>query len=275
MTLQQALAAAGALGLDRLDAMVLLAHYCACPREWIIAHGEAELSPTLAPGFRSACERRADGVPLAYLTGTREFYGLTLRVTPSVLVPRPETETLAHWAVELLHSEPLAHRAPRVVDLGTGSGALALAMAANCPHARVTATDRSAAALDVARGNATQLALPLRLAQGTWWQAIAGERFDLAVANPPYVAPGDPHLRALRHEPTEALVAQDHGLAAIRDIVSAAPDHLSGWLLLEHGRDQADSVRAMLVTAGFDAIQTREDLNGHPRCTGGRIQATV
>jgi release factor glutamine methyltransferase len=161
-----------------------------------------------------------------------------------------------------------------VIDLGTGSGAVALAIVANCPQAQLTATDLSAAALDVARSNATQLALPLRLAQGAWWQAVAGERFDLAVANPPYVAPGDPHLAALRHEPIEALVAADAGLAALRAIIDMAPGHVSGWLLLEHGWDQADSVQSLLRHQGFDGIQTRTDLSGLPRCTGGRIRAT-
>jgi release factor glutamine methyltransferase len=157
-----------------------------------------------------------------------------------------------------------------VVDLGTGSGALALAIAAACPHAEVTAPDSSEAALAVAADNARRLGLPVRFRQGDWWQAVADERFDLALSNPPYVAAGDPHLRGLRHEPQQALVAGNDGLAALRQIVSQARRHVSGWLLLEHGWEQAAAAHRLLSDAGFCDIEMRRDLHGLSRCTGGR-----
>jgi release factor glutamine methyltransferase len=156
-----------------------------------------------------------------------------------------------------------------VADLGTGSGALALAMAAACPHADVTATDASASALAVAAGNAQRLGLSVRWRCGDWWQAVAGEGFELAVSNPPYVAANDPHLHALRHEPRQALIAGDDGLVALQRIISHARPALSGWLLLEHGWDQADAVQNLLSQAGFTHIETRRDLHGQRRCTGG------
>jgi release factor glutamine methyltransferase len=206
---------------------------------------------------------------LAYLTGLREFHGLVLRVDRAVLVPRPDTETLADWAIERLRALCATRPSPRAIDLGTGSGAVALAMAKACPQADVTMTDISDAALAVAAGNARRLGLPVRPRLGDWWSAVAGERFDLAVANPPYVAAGDPHLHALRHEPQQALVAGEGGLAALRRIVAAARPHLTGWLLLEHGWDQAEAVRNLLQEAGFSAITTRRDLHDHDRCSGG------
>lgn len=270
MTAGEALAGAYRLGLARLDATLLLAHHLRCRREWLLAHPEAALDAATAGLFDADARRRADGVPLAYLTGHREFMGLDLLVNPAVLVPRPETELLAQWAIERLHA--LANARPRVIDLGTGSGALAIALARACPQAEVTATDLSEAALQVAGANAIRLGAAVRLTPGDWWSAVAGDaRFDLAVANPPYVAPGDPHLPALRHEPTAALVAADNGLAALRRIIERAPAHLSGWLLLEHGWDQAEAVRGFLAAAGFREIVSRTDLAGHRRCSGGRI----
>lgn len=267
MTVEAALALARALGIERLDAMLLLAHHLACSREWLLAHPEAAVDASAQQVFEADCRRRADDVPLAYLTGTREFRGLLLHVTPSVLVPRPDTETLADWAIECLAVS--GAKRPRVVDLGTGSGALALAIAAACPQAEVTATDASEAALAVAADNARRLGLPVRFRHGDWWQAVADERFDLALSNPPYVAVGDPHLLALRHEPQQALVAGEDGLAAFRRIVSQAGRHVSGWLLLEHGWEQAAAVHRLLSEAGFRGIETRRDLHGLPRCTGG------
>jgi release factor glutamine methyltransferase len=187
------------------------------------------------------------------------------------LVPRPDTETLADWGIERLATLPMTPR-PRVVDLGSGSGAIALAIAAACPHADVTATDVSADALAVASGNAQRLGLGVHFRRGDWWHAVAGESFDLAVSNPPYVAADDPHLHALRHEPRQALVAADNGLAALRQIVSGARAHGVAWLLLEHGWTQADAVHDLLSQAGFTDIQTRRDLNGQARCTGGRLR---
>jgi release factor glutamine methyltransferase len=270
MTVNGALAFARALGLERLDAGLLLAHHVKRSREWLLTHPDAQLDAGARAGFEADCRRRADGVPLAYITGVREFRGLALSVTPAVLVPRPDTETLADWAIELVAALPGTPR-PRVADLGTGSGALALAIAAACPHADVTATDTSEAALGVASANAQRLGLSVRLRRGDWWQAVRTEHFDLAVSNPPYVATGDPHLHALRHEPQEALVAGPDGLAALRQIVSDARPCLSGWLLLEHGFDQAEAVHKLLVLAGFCDIQTRRDLQGLQRCTGARL----
>jgi release factor glutamine methyltransferase len=271
MTIDQALADARLRGLDRLDAMLLLAHHMGRSREWLIAHGDAELDPVARSRFDDDCRRRADDVPIAYLTGEREFHGLRLSTTPSVLVPRPETETLADWAIDILNGDLARRPSPRVIDLGTGSAAIALAIADACPHAGVTATDISDDALAVARANIRRMRLPLRLRRGSWWHAVPGERFDLAVANPPYVVPEDPHLAALRHEPIGALVASENGLSELRSIIVDAADHLSGWLLLEHGWNQAGAVRTLLRQAGFRTIETRLDVSGHSRCTGGQV----
>jgi release factor glutamine methyltransferase len=268
MTVDGALALARSLGVDRLDATLLLAHRLKCSREWLLAHSDATLSADQQARFEGDCRQRVDDVPLAYLTGVREFRGLMLSVSPAVLVPRPDTETLADWAIEVIQALPATPR-PRVADLGTGSGALALAMAAACPHADVTATDASASALAVAAGNAQRLGLSVRWRCGDWWQAVAGEGFELAVSNPPYVAANDPHLHALRHEPRQALIAGDDGLVALQRIISHARPALSGWLLLEHGWDQADAVQNLLSQAGFTHIETRRDLHGQRRCTGG------
>jgi release factor glutamine methyltransferase len=271
-TVAQALDRARRLGLDRLDAHLLLGQVLARPRTWLIAHDDAALSPAAAAAFVAGCQRLAAGEPLAYLLGEREFHGLTLQVSPEVLIPRPDTETLVDWALDLLPT--LARDRPRVLDLGTGSGAIALAVARRCPAADVTATDVSPAALAVARANAQRLGLSLTWAEGAWWQALAsGARFDLVLSNPPYIAADDPHLPALRHEPLLALTPGGDGLGALRAIIAGAPAWLSagGWLLLEHGWDQQPAVSADLQRAGFDRIATRRDIAGHPRCTGGRL----
>lgn len=270
MNVEQALATARGLGLPRLDATLLLAHHVQRRREWLLAHPQAEVEAPAIESFDLDCRRRVDGVPLAYLIGRREFMGLELLVSPDVLVPRPDTEILAEWAIEHLRSRPTGSAKPRVVDLGTGSGALALAIAAACPHADVTATDRSAAALAVARANGHRLGLNVRFAEGDWWSAVGDARFDLAVANPPYIAEDDPHLAALRHEPQRALVAREAGLRELATIVSGAQPHVSGWLLVEHGWNQADDVKRLMSSAGFSDLETRADLNALPRCTGGR-----
>jgi len=268
MTIDEALADARLRGVERLDAAVLLAHVLDRPRTWLIAHGSNALAAPASDAFARLCERRRTGEPLAYLTGEREFFDLRLKVSPAVLVPRPDTETLVVWALELLEG-PLDGPNPSVVDLGTGSGAIALALASRCPRARVTATDSSAAALAVAEANGRRLGLEVRWQAGDWWQAVGEERFDLAVSNPPYVAPDDPHLPALAYEPQTALVAADGGLSGIRRIVELAPAHVSGWLLVEHGWNQAEAVRRMLLAAGAYAVETRPDMAGHARCTGG------
>jgi release factor glutamine methyltransferase len=270
-TVGQALAHAWAAGIDRLDAQLLVGHVLRQPRAWVIAHADAALSEGDTADLRTLLARRADGEPLAYLVGEREFHGLRLRVTPDVLVPRPDTETLVDWALALL--APL--RAPRVIDLGTGSGAIALAIKHARPDAQVHATDLSAAALDVARRNAQALGLAVVWHHGAWWQPVAALAFDVALANPPYVATGDPHLHALRHEPLAALTPvgdRGDGLADLERIVAGATAHVlaGGWLLLEHGTDQGAAVRALLSTDGWRDAQTRRDLAGRERATGAR-----
>jgi release factor glutamine methyltransferase len=268
----QALARARSLGIDRLDAQRLIAHTLGRPRAWVIAHEDAALDEAAQRTLDALLARRAAGEPLAYLIGEREFHGLRLRVGPDVLVPRPDTETLVDWALELLAPLP----APRVIDLGTGSGAIALAVKHACPRAEVHATDVSERALALARGNAQALDLALSWHLGSWWQAApAGRPFDLVLSNPPYVAAGDPHLAALRHEPALALIPagdRGDGLADIERIVAGARAHMApgAWLLLEHGADQGPAVRARLAAAGFDAVATRPDLAGLARVTGGR-----
>lgn len=277
MQVRQALALAREQGVARLDAQLLLAHLLQRERAWLIAHDDAELDEPLVARFGADLQRRAAGVPLAYLTGEREFHGLVLHVDEAVLVPRPETEHLVDWALEILRERHRHRAADTLADLGTGSGAVALAIKKMAPWVEATATDDSAAALEVARGNAARLGLPLHLAAGSWWQAVAGKRFDIAVSNPPYVAQADPHLAALRHEPLSALAAGSDGLAAIRRIVAGAPLHLQpgGWLLLEHGHDQAEAVIGLLHRAGFDRCSWRRDLAGHPRCSAGQLPPNI
>ncbi|MFO1339722.1 MAG: peptide chain release factor N(5)-glutamine methyltransferase [Burkholderiaceae bacterium] len=267
-----ALARGREAGLDRLDALLLLGHVLGRDRTWLIAHDDDDLPAAAATRYAALCARRAAGEPLAYLVGEREFHGLGLQVSPAVLVPRPDTETLVDWALDLLAGDLAGRPGPTVVDLGTGSGAIALAVKHGRPAAAVDAVDLSEAALAVARGNAERLGLPVRFHAGSWWQALAGRRFDLALSNPPYIASGDPHLAALAHEPTLALTPGGDGLDAIRAIVAGAPAHLApgAWLLLEHGWDQAAAVAGLLGAAGFASIGHRQDLAGHTRCTGGR-----
>ena len=208
---------------------------------------------------------------MAYLLGEKEFGGLTLQVDARVLVPRPDTEVLVDWALDAL-PKPGGAEPPRLLDLGTGSGAIALTVAARRPDAQISATDASADALAVAQANAQRLNLPLRFAQGAWLAAVPGERFDVIASNPPYIAEGDHHLVALSHEPLTALTAGPDGLDDIRQIVAQAPGALrpGGWLLLEHGHDQAAAVRELLGTQGFEEVCSRTDLAGIERCSGGR-----
>lgn len=268
MKVDAALRAARAQGVDRLDAQALLAAVLERPRSWLIAHGDAPLDARTAERYASLLARRAGGEPLAYLLGEREFFGLSLAVTPDVLVPRPDTETLVDWALELLPADACV----QVADLGTGSGAIALALASRRPSLQVTAVDASAAALAVARGNGERLGLTVEWLESDWCASLRGRRFALIASNPPYVAEGDPHLAELGHEPQHALTAGSDGLADIRRIVAEVPPVLEpgGWLLLEHGHDQAEAVAALLDAAGFAQIATRRDLAGLPRCTGGR-----
>lgn len=273
-TVAQALASARAAGLDRLDAQLLLSHLLTQPRAWLVAHDQDRLSVDQSGAFAALCQRRAAGEPLAYLTGESGFHGLSLQVTPAVLVPRPDTETLVDWALQCVAER--SGTALRLLDLGTGSGAIALALAhalqGRSPPAEITATDLSAEALAVARGNAARLGLSVRWAQGPWWQAVDGAaRFDIVVSNPPYIRDDDPHLPSLRHEPLGALTSGPDGLMDLRAIVSGAAPHLAwgAWLLMEHGWDQADAVAQRLRAAGFVDIATHRDIDGRPRCTGG------
>ncbi|HMW24769.1 MAG TPA: peptide chain release factor N(5)-glutamine methyltransferase [Burkholderiaceae bacterium] len=270
LTVAQALAQARARGLDRFDAQLLLGGLLAQNRSWLLAHDDAVLSAEQAERWADWLARRADGEPVAYLLGERGFHGLTLAVGPAVLDPRPDTETLVDWALAVLADLPSG---ARLLDLGTGSGAIALAIKAARPDAQVSAVDLSEAALAVARGNGERLGLPVRWLQGAWLAPVAGEAFDLIVSNPPYIAEGDPHLGALKHEPALALTSGPDGLDAIRHLIAHAPAHLAsdGWLLLEHGYDQADAVAALLNAAGGWAnITHRLDLGGQRRCTGAR-----
>lgn len=270
MTPAQALQQAAAAGVARLDAQLLLLHALGRPatdRAWLVAHDDEAIAGDAAQAFHVFLARRAAGEPLAYLVGYKEFFGLDLQVDARVLVPRPDTETLVEWALEVL----TGRAAPRVVDLGTGSGAIALAIAHRRRDAEVEAIDASADALAVATENARRLDLPVHFVQAHWLAQARGP-YDLVVSNPPYVAAGDAHLQALRHEPREALVAGADGLDEVREIVHQAPAVLApgGWLLLEHGWDQAAAVRGLLQAAGFADVGSRRDLAGIERCTGGR-----
>jgi release factor glutamine methyltransferase len=254
----------------RLDAEVLMGHVMGWTRALVAAAGSDPIEPGRATKFRGLVERRAAGEPVAYLTGVKEFWSLPLHVTPAVLIPRPETETLVEWALDQVVNTP----SPRIADLGTGSGAIALALASERLDAKIVATDQSAEALRVAQQNARQLGIGnVQFLHGSWFEPLKGETFDLIVANPPYVAIDDPHLEALRHEPQGALVSGTDGLDDIRAIAHGAPRHLRsrGWLLLEHGAGQAEAVRMELADAGFASAVTIGDLGQHPRVTGGMV----
>ena len=277
LTCQQALDAARTLGLDRLDAHLLLLHALGkteSDRAWLLAHDDDTLKESTASAFQALTLRRAAGEPLAYIVGYKEFFGITLKVDSRVLVPRPDTETLVEWSLEVLRLQTTL-AALDIADLGTGSGAVALAIAHSLRQqarlAHIVAVDASSDALDVARANAKKLALEVQFAQSHWLEAVSGN-FHLIASNPPYVAAGDPHLSALVHEPLEALAAGADGFDDIRQIVRQAPDslHAGGWLLLEHGYDQADAVCQLLAREGFMQVQSRLDLAGIARCSGGQ-----
>lgn len=255
----------------RLDAELLLAHVLGIDRGRLAARDDAPLEPALAATFATLLARRAAGVPVAYLTGRREFWSLALGVGPGVLVPRPETELLVEWALEILRGAT----APALLDLGTGSGAIGLALATERPDASVDLVEASPAALAFAERNRASVAAGnVRLLAGDWFAPVADRRYDLIVSNPPYLAADDPHLRAaeLGHEPLGALVAGPGGLEALAAIAAGAGAHLrpGGAVLLEHGAGQAAEVRALLAGAGLRALETRRDLAGHERATAGR-----
>ncbi|MDR3416457.1 MAG: peptide chain release factor N(5)-glutamine methyltransferase [Nevskia sp.] len=252
----------------RLEAEVLLGHLLACNRAGLVVRADDALDAHTALRYAALVERRVRGEPVAYLTGQREFWSLPLQVSPAVLIPRPDTELLVEWALQRLRGIDT----PVIADLGTGSGAIALALASELPQARVVATDASEAALEQARHNAAVLGLQrVEFRPGDWFEPLAEERFDLILSNPPYVADADPHLAELRYEPRRALVAGADGLDALRRIAAGARAHLRprGALLLEHGSGQGEAVRELLREHGFDAVETRRDLAGHERASGG------
>jgi release factor glutamine methyltransferase len=273
-SVEQALAEARATGVERLDAQHLLAFQLDRPRSWLLAHGDVVLSAPQAASFRAGLARLADAEPLAYLLGEQEFHGLRLHVNARVLVPRADTAVVVDWALEILRADDPARTPDHdVLDLGTGSGAIALAIKQGFASARVTAVDASPGALAVAQANGVRLALDVEWRPSDWWSALGARRFDLIVSNPPYIADGDAHLAGLRHEPMLALCSGADGLDAIRQIAAGAARHLhaGGWLVLEHGFDQADAVRALLAGHGLSEAQTRRDLAGRPRCTAARL----
>lgn len=254
----------------RLDAELLLAHCLGKPRSWLYAHGDSALDPDQAASARTLLQRRRDGEPVAYLLGRREFWSLELEVTPATLVPRPETELLVEAVLARLDPD----RSCRVADLGTGSGAIALALASARPNWTVIAVELSAAALAVAGQNARRLGLRnVALLRSSWLDALGEDSLDLIAANPPYVCDGDPALRGgeLRFEPIQALAGGPDGLAALRAIVAGAPRVLrdAAPLLLEHGADQGAALRELMRQGGFGGVETRRDLAGNERLTLG------
>lgn len=253
-----------------VDARILLRHVLQCSAARLAAYPEALLEPAQQDFFRLLVERREGGEPIAYLVGEREFFGRSFRVTPAVLIPRPDTELLVELALAHFGDKPHS----RVLDLGTGSGALAVTLILELPEADVTAVDRSREALLVAMANAARLNASVSFVQGDWFAPLGGERYHLIVSNPPYVASGDPHLAEgdVRFEPTTALAAGPQGLDDLASIVAGAPAHLEagGWLFLEHGYDQAAAVRGLLTDAGFSAIASWKDLGGIERVSGGQ-----
>jgi release factor glutamine methyltransferase len=267
-----------ALAIGRVDARVLCAHLLAVDRAWIAANPMHVLTESQDARLDALVAQRAMGHPVAYLLGRREFYGRDFEVGPDVLIPRPETETLVEAALDLLRRPRAGGDPPAILDLGTGSGAIAVTLACERPDARIVATDASAAALALARANARRNGCEGRIEfiRGSWYDAVPGKRFDLVVANPPYVAAGDAHLGRgdLRFEPPGALTdGSVDGLASIRAIVAGAPAHLvpGGALLFEHGYDQAEAAAALLVRAGFTRLVSRPDIAGIPRVAGGII----
>lgn len=269
--LKQAVAEDGA-GLDRIDAEHLLAHCLQQTRAWLYAHADQAVDATQADAYAGLVKRRMGGEPVAYLTGVRGFWSLELQVSPDTLVPRPETELLVELALGRLPAEA----AVQVLDLGTGSGAIALAIASERPLARITGVDASSAALDVAAGNGRRLGLANAVFEpGDWYGGLDGRRYDVIVSNPPYIAVGDPHLDEgdLRFEPPAALSSGPDGLDAIRTIVAGAPAHLApgGYLLLEHGWTQGAAVRGLLAETGFGAIETARDLEERERVSIGKM----
>ena len=272
-TLDEALIAAR-VRLPAAEARLLLSHVLAKPHAWLVAHGEETLNSATSMAFAELVRRRIAGEPIAYLLGSKEFFGREFAVSPAVLIPRPETELLVDLALQ--HTK--GHPAPRILDLGCGSGCIAITLALELPNAQVTAVDRSNAALMVAAANGVRLGAPVRWLQSDWFSELAYEHFDLIVSNPPYVANADPHLRRgdLRYEPVSALAAGPDGLDDLRHILAESRKHLSagGGLLCEHGYDQATAMAELLAATGFDKIVQHRDLGGIIRVSGGDLPAS-
>ena len=271
LTIAQVLRESHSQGLPRLEAQILLLYALQRSpndRAWLLSHADDTLSIAQHTLFSDCVVRRLNHEPVAYITGVKEFFGLALQVDARVLDPRDDTETLVEWALSCMADVT----SPSMVDLGTGSGAIALALKHARPDAVVHAVDASGDALAVAHKNAQQLQLHITFHHGSWFTNLSSAKFDAVVSNPPYVAQADAHLPALKHEPLSALVSGTDGLDDIRTIVQKAPAHLKpgGWLLLEHGHDQAHAVQTLLANLGFEAVQSRPDLAGILRCTGGR-----
>jgi release factor glutamine methyltransferase len=253
-----------ASGIDPREARLLLAAAMGSSEAGVLAHPEKNLPQHVQAVFLDHAARRANGEPVAYILGHKEFYGLELAVNPAVLVPRPETELLVDLA--------LARKPASVVDIGTGSGAIALAIKRHLPSARVVATDSSAVALEVARRNAVRFNLEVELRQGSWLEPLAGERFEAIISNPPYVPVDDPHLPGLKFEPRLAVEGGTDGLDGFRVLAREARAHLlpGGWLLVEHGMGQHEAVRGLLEAAGLETTESWPDLAGIPRVSGGK-----
>jgi release factor glutamine methyltransferase len=262
LTVEQALRTSG---IDAREARLLLAAATGFSEASVLAHPERVLTAEIEKAFAQMAARRAAGEPVAYILGHKEFYGLELAVNPAVLIPRPETELLVDLA--------LAREPKSVLDVGTGSGAIALAIKRHRPQVRVVATDASAAALEVARRNAVRFNLEIELRHGRWFEPVAGERFEAIISNPPYVVIGDPHLAALPYEPRIALLGGADGLDGFRVLAREAPAHLlpGGWLLVEHGEGQHEAVRGLLEAAGLETTASWPDLAGIPRVSGGKL----
>ena len=274
-TLAQAQTAATRAGLPALEARMLLTRITGLNRTQLITRDTQPLSPEQRDAFESMLQRRLNGEPMAYLVGEREFYGRVFRVNPAVLIPRPDTEIVVQAALARLPAASGSGVVARVLDLGTGSGVLAVTLACERPDAEVWATDIAPDALEVARGNAAALGARVRFVLSDWYRALPDEaRFDLIVSNPPYIAASDPHLTRgdLRFEPVDALTDHADGLSDLAAIVAGAAARLlaGGWLLMEHGYDQGKPTRRLLREAGFTEVFTEGDLGGNERCSGGR-----
>ena len=270
MNVSQCLMHSQVLGLPRLEAQILFLHAAGRSlhdRAWLLAHDTDEVLPEQLEAFEAMSQRRLQHEPVAYIVGQKEFFGLTLTIDKRVLDPRADTEVLVEWA--LACGQGLGH--PKYLDLGTGSGAIALALKSQLPMAEVLAVDNSTDALSLASQNAQNLALNVSFQQSNWLSEVKG-KFNVLVSNPPYIEDLDPHLAQLTHEPLQALTSGPDGLEDIRIIVQNAPNHLEmgGWLLIEHGWQQASAVRGLLEQAGFNQVQSKLDLAGIERCSGGQ-----